>query len=64
MTIDEIHRALDASTLDYDVTDEIMELIGHNGCNDCKYETYPDSYYPCCDCKQNYVDKWQMKEGD
>lgn len=34
------------------------------GCDDCKYETYPDFYYPCCDCKNNYVDKWQMKEGE
>lgn len=31
----------------------------HNGCKDCKYETYPDYYYPCCDCKQNYIDKWE-----
>lgn len=37
--------------------------IGHNGCDDCKYGTFPD-YYPCCECKNNYVDKWQMKEGD
>ena len=37
---------------------------GYNGCKDCKYETYPDFYYPCCDCKHNYVNKWQMKEGD
>ena len=33
----------------------------HDGCKDCKYETYPEYYYPCCDCKQNYVDKWQKK---
>lgn len=41
-----------------------QEKTGHNGCDDCKYETYPDNYYPCCDCKNNYVDKWQMKEGE
>lgn len=41
-----------------------QEETGHNGCTDCKYETYYDNYYPCCDCKHNYVDKWQMKEGD
>lgn len=41
-----------------------QEMTGHNGCDDCKYETYPDFYYPCCDCNKNYVDKWQMKEGD
>lgn len=33
----------------------------HDGCKDCKYETYPDYYYPCCNCKQNYVDEWQNK---
>ena len=33
----------------------------HDGCKDCKYETYPDYYYPCCDCKQNYKDEWQKK---
>ena len=33
----------------------------HDGCKDCKYETYPDYYYPCCSCKQNYKDEWQKK---
>ena len=33
----------------------------HDGCKDCKYETYPDYYYPCCSCKQNYTDMWQKK---
>lgn len=36
----------------------------HDGCKDCKYETYPDYYYPCCECKQNYKDEWQKKEGE
>ena len=31
----------------------------HDGCKDCKYATYPEYYYPCCDCKQNYIDKWE-----
>jgi hypothetical protein len=31
----------------------------HDGCKDCRYETYPDYHYPCCECKQNYVDEWQ-----
>ena len=33
----------------------------HDGCKDCKYETYPEYYYPCCECKQNYKDEWQKK---
>lgn len=33
----------------------------HDGCKDCKYETYPEYYYPCCECKQNYMDEWQKK---
>ena len=33
----------------------------HDGCKDCKYETYPEYYYPCCECKQNYTDEWQKK---
>jgi len=33
----------------------------HDGCKDCKYETYPEYYYPCCECKQNYEDMWQKK---
>lgn len=33
----------------------------HDGCKDCKYETYPEYYYPCCNCKQNYMDEWQKK---
>ena len=49
---------------DHDNNIEEIKEGWHNGCDDCKYETYPDSYYPCCDCKQNYVDKYQMKEGD
>lgn len=31
----------------------------HDGCKDCKYETYPEYYYPCCECKQNYKDEWE-----
>ena len=31
----------------------------HDGCKDCKYETYPEYYYPCCECKQNYMDEWK-----
>ena len=33
----------------------------HDGCKDCKYETYPEYYYPCCECKQDYTDEWQKK---
>ena len=33
----------------------------HDGCKDCKYETYPEYYYPCCECKQNYMDEWKAK---
>ena len=33
----------------------------HDGCKDCKYETYPEYYYPCCSCKQNYKDMWEKK---
>ena len=36
----------------------------HDGCKDCKYETYPDYYYPCCSCKQNYVDEWQERSEE
>ena len=31
----------------------------HDGCKDCKYEAYPEYYYPCCECKQNYMDEWK-----
>ena len=33
----------------------------HDGCKDCKYETYPEYYYPCCECKHNYNDFWKIK---
>lgn len=33
----------------------------HDGCKDCKYETYPEYYYPCCECKHNYNDFWKFK---
>lgn len=33
----------------------------HDGCKDCKYETYPEYYYPCCECKQNYMDEWKAR---
>ena len=34
----------------------------HDGCKDCKYETYPNYDYPCCECKQNYKDMWEMEK--
>lgn len=34
----------------------------HDGCKDCKYETYPEYYYPCCECKQNYKDEWEREK--
>lgn len=33
----------------------------HDGCKDCKYETYLEYYYPCCECKHNYNDFWKFK---
>ena len=36
-------------------------LPDHDGCKDCKDETYPEYYYPCCECKQNYIDMWKRK---
>ena len=44
---------------DYEQLPSITISQEHDGCKDCKYEDYPEYYYPCCDCKQNYVDKWE-----
>ena len=33
----------------------------HDGCKDCKYEDYPEYYYPCCECNHNYKDMWKKK---
>lgn len=54
-----------------DVLDDLMEVVeqmptvdipqDHDGCKDCKYETYPEYYYPCCECKHNYNDFWKFK---
>lgn len=44
---------------DYEQLPSITISQEHDGCKDCKYKDYPEYYYPCCDCKQNYIDKWE-----
>lgn len=34
----------------------------HDGCTGCVYESKSDREYPCCECKQNYIDKWESRE--
>lgn len=49
------------ATIEQAFKQEPCEDCIHDGCKDCKYETYPEYYYPCCECKQNYMDEWQKK---
>ena len=34
----------------------------HNGCFGCKYATNEEDEYPCNECENSYVDKWEKKE--
>lgn len=34
----------------------------HDGCVGCMYESKSESEYPCCECKQCYMDKWRSKD--
>lgn len=34
----------------------------HDGCTGCLYESKSDREYPCCECTQNYIDKWMSKD--
>ena len=41
---------------------EIKKTDDHDGCVNCRYESYPETDYPCCRCKNCYTDKWEKKE--
>lgn len=34
----------------------------HDGCAGCVYESKSEREYPCCECKQSYIDKWRSKD--
>ena len=34
----------------------------HDGCTGCVYEPKSEGEYPCCECKQSYIDKWESRE--
>lgn len=34
----------------------------HNRCTGCMYESKSVREYPCCECKQSYIDKWESRE--
>ena len=34
----------------------------HDGCTGCVYESKSEGEYPCCECKQSYIDKWRNKD--
>lgn len=34
----------------------------HDGCVGCMYESKSEMEYPCCECKQRYIDKWRSKD--
>lgn len=34
----------------------------HDGCTSCLYESKSAGEYPCCECTQNYIDKWMSKD--
>lgn len=31
----------------------------HDGCKDCRYQDKGEDELPCCECQQNYKDKWE-----
>lgn len=34
----------------------------HNRCTGCVYDSKSVMEYPCCECKQSYIDKWRSKD--
>ena len=34
----------------------------HDGCAGCVYESKSEREYPCCECKQSYIDKLRSKD--
>lgn len=38
------------------------KMKDHDGCAGCVYESKSEREYPCCECKQSYIDKWRSKD--
>lgn len=38
------------------------KMKDHNSCTGCMYESKSVREYPCCECKQSYIDKWRSKD--
>lgn len=38
------------------------KMKDHNRCTGCMYESKSVREYPCCECKQSYIDKWRSKD--
>ena len=38
------------------------KMKDHDGCAGCVYESKSEGEYPCCECKQSYIDKWESRE--
>lgn len=38
------------------------KMKDHDGCAGCVYESKSEGEYPCCECKQSYIDKWRSKD--
>lgn len=38
------------------------KMKDHDGCAECVYESKGVREYPCCECKQSYIDKWRSKD--
>lgn len=38
------------------------KMKDHDGCTGCAYESKSEGEYPCCECKQSYIDKWESRE--
>lgn len=38
------------------------KMKDHDGCAGCVYESKSEREYPCCECKQSYIDKWESRE--